>query len=327
MATQIPGQPSRTSILVAAARAVGSRDPDPTVRNPDWLSEPLIGPAERELIASHPVSRALDQDYREVSQDYHVMGLAMLMIVRTRFIDERLEHAVRNGATQVVILGAGFDTRAYRFRELLKNAKVFEVDSVATQEYKKRRIETVVGTPPPNLTYVAIDFNKDQLGDVLMRAGYRTSEKTFFIWEGVSMYIAEEGVRETLGAVARHSAPGSSLVMDYTVQGAIEMMTRFRDTPALQSLSAWGELWVFGVPDGKEQEFFAELGLEASPPMGFFSPASMSRYLKRQDGSMVGSFPGMARWSAPAGQASLGAAASAVNTSWYSIVELIVPAR
>lgn len=109
--------------MVAAARAFGAHDPDPSVRNPDWLAEHLLGPDELQLISEVPLSAALAQDYREAGRDPQVAGGAMLMIIRTRYIDERLVEAVRNGATQVVILGAGFDSRAYRLHELLRGAR------------------------------------------------------------------------------------------------------------------------------------------------------------------------------------------------------------
>jgi methyltransferase (TIGR00027 family) len=81
-------------------------------------------------------------------------------LIRTRFADERLESAVRAGAAQVVILGAGYDSRAYRLRELLKDVRVFEVDYGPTQEYKKRRVQEIFGCFPTNLTYVPIDFTR-----------------------------------------------------------------------------------------------------------------------------------------------------------------------
>src|SRR5204862_3854394 len=115
------GLPSRTSILTAAARAFGSREPDASVRNPDWAADKLIGPSELALITEHPLSTALDRDFHDAIHDPDIFGFAWLMLVRTRFIDELMERAVRNGATQLVILGAGFDTRAHRFAELLKD--------------------------------------------------------------------------------------------------------------------------------------------------------------------------------------------------------------
>src|SRR5579863_1108069 len=94
-----PGRPSRTSIMVAAGRAFGSREPDPSVRNPDWLAERLLGNSERELIREHPIAAALDADYQLARQDMQVAGTANFMLARTRFIDEYLRRAVEQGAT------------------------------------------------------------------------------------------------------------------------------------------------------------------------------------------------------------------------------------
>lgn len=322
-----PGGPSRTSILVAAARAFGSHDPDPSVRNPDWLAERLLGPDELKLISEHPLSTALAQDYREASRDVQVVGTALLMIIRTRYIDQRLENAVRNGATQVAILGAGFDSRAYRCHELLKNVAVFEVDSPATQEVKKRRVEEVLGSAPRNVTYVPVDFNVDKLGDALAQAGYRAGEKTFFTWEGVSMYIAEDGVRETLRTAATQSAPGSSLVMDYASRNVIEIIKLKPDVPSIKQLTAWGEPWVFGVPDGQEREFFAAVGLEAAQMFAVFSPETIARYVTRKDGTTFGITPGMPRPMPPPGAAAAAASAAGRAGSFYSLAELMVPAK
>ena len=244
------------------------------MRNPDFLADRLLGPEERELIKEHPLSAALAKPYEEARQDMAAMGTAIMMLIRTRFIDEKLQKAVENGATQVVILGAGFDTRAYRFRELLEGKRVFEVDSAATQTYKRRRSAAALGDPPAELTYVSIDFNHDKLGDVLLQAGYRPEEKTFFTWEGVSMYVAAEGIRETLRTISTQAAPGSSLVMDFTTVGVLEFMEKFPTLGPVSMLKAWGEPWVFGVPDTEQAEFFAELGLDMAESLPMFGPDS-----------------------------------------------------
>ena len=104
---------------------------------------------------------------------------------------------------------------------------MFEVDSAADAATEAPRVDAALGGAPPNLTYVTIDFNRDKLGDALRQAGYDPKQKTFFTWEGVSMYVAEEGVRETLRTIATQSAPGSSLVMDYTTKTSLEFMAKF----------------------------------------------------------------------------------------------------
>jgi methyltransferase (TIGR00027 family) len=336
-----PGRPSRTSIMVAAGRAFGAREPDASVRNPDHLAERFLGPEERELIREHPIAAALEGDYQKGRQDMEVASTTNLMLVRTRFIDEHLLRALDQGATQVVILGAGFDTRGYRFQEQLRGKRLFEVDHHGTQEFKKRRVAEVLGNAPDHVTYVEIDFQKDKLADVLHRAGYQRSAQTFFVWEGVCMYLKEEAVRETLRFVAAESAPGSLLVLDYACQATLDVMNRFPNHPAHRFSTNWGEPWFFGVPDKREREFFRECGLEMRESMSMVRGREQQRYLTRADGTRLGrGRPTGRRGEKRRTHARLAAAARMLGASlpflwigltrqtrWYVLAELAVPAR
>jgi methyltransferase (TIGR00027 family) len=287
-----PGQPSRTSIVVAALRAFGAREPDVSVRNPDWLAEQLITREDLELITEHPISKAFFEDYEKGRTNREVAGMSNLMLVRTRFIEEQLQRALENGATQLVILGAGFDTRAYRFEKLLAGKRVIEVDYRSTQELKKRRLEAALGNVPPDVHFAEIDFQRDKLMDVLEKAGYQSREKTFFVWEGVSFYLSEAAVRETLRTIAANSSSGSSLVMDFAEQAIINMLQRFPNLSQHNYTTRWGEPWIFGVPDDKEREFFEECGLEMREVLSIFGREAAKRYLTRADGKPFGSVRG-----------------------------------
>ncbi len=326
------GLPSRTSILTAAARAFGSREPDASVRNPDSLAGHLIGPAELALIADHPISTALDRDFHEAIHDPDIFGFAWLMLVRTRFIDERMELAVRGGATQLVILGAGFDTRAHRFAELLKDTAVIEIDYGATQEYKKKRVAAALGGAPANVAYAPIDFAQENLGVALRRAGFESGRKTYFICEGVSMYIPEEGMREILRAIATESAPGSTLLLEYLNRGGLDVLRKY-PVGMIKNAFDWGEPFVFGVPDGEDREFFLEAGLELGETLKIGSPESVKRYAMRQDGTYYGAH--LEKVFQQRREAALQAmddagrqqAAQAAATSGYWLAELAVPQR
>jgi methyltransferase (TIGR00027 family) len=324
------GLPSRTSILTAAARAFGSREPDVSVRNPDWLADRLIGPAELALITDHPIGNAPDRDFQEAMRDPDVFGFVWLMLVRTRFIDELMVRAVRGGATQLVILGAGFDTRVHRFAELLQDTTVIEIDYGATQEYKKCRVAAALGDATANVVYAPIDFTRESLGEVLRRAGFQSGRKTCYICEGVSMYVPEAGMKETLRAIAAESAPGSTLLLEYLNRGGLELLTKY-PTGMIRNAIDWGEPFVFGVPDGQDREFFLEAGLELGETLKIGSPESVSRYAMRQDGSYYGAhlekvfqqrreaaLNGM-------GEAGRRQAAQAAATSGYWLAELSVP--
>jgi len=272
---------------------LGAREPDIAIRNPDYLAERLLGPEERALVSDQAVVQALDKDFADLQKNPEAMGSVVMMIIRTRFIEERLEQAIRDGASQVVILGAGFDTRAYRLIELLQAARVFEVDQPSTQEYKKRRIREAGIEVPPNLTYVPVDFRHDKVGDVLAAAGYDSSRKTFFIWEGVTMYLPEAAVAETLRWVAAQ-APGTSIIFDFVGARVIQFMANIpwdklpegarQAVEKLQRLEA-GEPWIFGLPDYAEREFLGKLGLELRELLPIGGEDSMKRYLTRSDGT------------------------------------------
>lgn len=286
---------SRTSLYVAAGRAVGAREPDPAARNPDDLAEKLLGDPST-LDVDYPAVRALSLGYDEAMKDAEVVSNVRMMTIRTRFIDEALERAIAGGAAQVVILGAGFDSHAYRCQELLAHVRVFEVDRPVTQALKRQRVDDVLGGPPANLTYVAIDIQHDDLAAVLMRHGYDQSQRTFFIMEGVTMYLPEAAVRGTLRFVAAHPK-GSGIVFDFVPRAMVDMLARIdmADVPAAAKPFVErflnlikDEPWVCGLPMGGEREFLGECGLELRETLTIGGEESLKRYLTRADGTQVG---------------------------------------
>jgi methyltransferase (TIGR00027 family) len=286
---------SRTSIYVAAARAVGAREPDPSARNPDYLAEKLLGDPSK-LDVDHPAVSALTLPYDDAMTDIEVISIVRMMTVRTRFIDEALARAIAGGTTQVVILGAGFDSHAYRCQELLAHVRVFEVDRPVTQALKKQRVIEVLGGPPVNLTYVAVDFEHEDLPHALTRHGYDPAQQTFFILEGVTMYLPEEAVRGTLRLVAAHPA-GSGIVFDFVYRAMIDMIAQIDMAKVPAAAKPFverflkltrDEPWVFGLPVGGEREFLGEFGLDLREAFTIGGEESLKRYLTRADGSQVG---------------------------------------
>jgi len=139
--------------------------------------------------------------------------MADLIALRTTAIDTAVRDAIAGGATQLVILGAGYDGRAWRLNELA-GVKVFEVDHPATQGEKRARVAEL---PPAigTVSFVSIDFERESLGSVLERAGHDRSSPTCWIWEGVVMYLTREAMRSTLAGIADRSASGSTLIVNY----------------------------------------------------------------------------------------------------------------
>jgi methyltransferase (TIGR00027 family) len=307
-------------------RAFGAREPDPVARNPDWLAERMLTGGELDLIAGHPMVSALSQDYQDARRIQEVAAMSNLMIIRTRYMDERLLQAIRNGIAQFVILGAGLDTRPYRFAEQLKGKKVFEVDYQSTQELKKRRLKEILGVLPEHVSFTEIDFKKDSLSEVLSTAGYRRNEKSFFIWEGVSMYLPESAVRATLNAISADAAAGSSLVMDFAERAAIQLFAKSPKLSQHKYTTHWGEPWIFGVPDMRESDFFRECGFQLREILSLFGREATTRYLTRSDGSRLGR-----TWAGPPSYRNVSTAIRVLWTMlthrsrWYALADLLVP--
>ncbi len=254
--------------MVAASRAIGSRNPDEATRNPDYLATKLLTAEDRELIKGTRQDDTFDMTWSEVVEYFKERSGRRLanhsgflpysaQTLRTRHLDAAVRAALEDGTGQIVILGAGLDSRAYRLTNSWDAGRVFEVDFPPSQEYKKRKVKSIIGEPPRNLTYVPIDFTKESLDEVLARSGYRSDVKTLITWEGVSMYLPKEAIDSTLAFVARHAGPGSSIIFDYFDE---KLITQDHDSAGWKSLAervaGWGEPWMFGIPNSGEGNVF-----------------------------------------------------------------------
>jgi methyltransferase (TIGR00027 family) len=137
--------------------------------------------------------------------------LTSLVNYRTTFFDKMMEKNI-SSMDQVVFMGAGFDTRAFKYCKG-KNIKVFELDKEKTQNCKIEALKKA-GIDHEWITFVPIDFNLESWIDKLIENGFDTSKKTFFLWEGVAPYLEEESVKQTLKAVAKSSGTGSVITFD-----------------------------------------------------------------------------------------------------------------
>ena len=137
---------------------------------------------------------------------------------RTHHMDSLMIKFLKAGFRQVVIMGAGFDSRAYRFHEAYPDVRFFEIDLPATSADKQHRVETLIGQKPDWVAFVPIDFNTQTLDEVLGKAGLVADQQTFYIWEGVTYFISQSGVDNTLDFIAEKSAPGSRIIFDYMLE-------------------------------------------------------------------------------------------------------------
>jgi methyltransferase (TIGR00027 family) len=165
---------------------------------------------------------------------------------RTRFFDEQMRQAIEQGATQVVILGAGYDTRALRLQR--QGVRFFEVDHPATQADKRGKLASLGLSFSP--IFVAVDFTKDDLVVELQRAGFSPAQKTFFLWEGVTMYLSEAETNHTLAALGTLAAPGSLLAFDVNTQVRPSLFHRVSTALRSVAVSWFGEPWKLWMTAG-----------------------------------------------------------------------------
>lgn len=221
-------------------------------------------PASQRLFYD-PISRLLIPSYKFYFSKWFIElgfyeklspGAALFIGLRERYIDDFLIAALSDGAGQVVILGAGFDTRAYRIPNILK-ARIFEVDHPLTQTIKIQLIKKAVKDISPQISFVPADFNKDNLAEKLHSYGYRENIKTVFILQGVIEYLTQEGVDNTLGFVANNSCAGSSLIFDYFYNETIRSARLQKEKKILRAI---GELILFGIDKDGLEKFMTERG-------------------------------------------------------------------
>jgi methyltransferase (TIGR00027 family) len=178
-------------------------------------------------------------------------------VVRTRVIDDLLERAIHDGCTQLVLLGAGYDTRASRL-EAAAATSVFEVDHPATQRRKRAALEQ----NPGNVRYVPVDFEHDQLTRALLDAGLDRMQRSCVLWEGVFSYLTEEGIDRTLAAVLEICPPGSILVLTYVDQRALEPQSAHSSSAWMTAVGDAGEPFITGLSPQRAPSFFATRGFE-----------------------------------------------------------------
>ena len=210
-----PGEVSRTAEAVCAYRAIAAQHPDEKLRNPDYLAEKLCR-SPLQIPSDYAGARQYIDNSGEAYSSYFYVN------ARTHYIDTALRAAAADGATQVVVLGAGFDSRAYRFRASHPQLRFFEVDLPATIEAKQKRLAELHGAVPAYVRYAPIDFNTQKLEDVLLGQGYDPAQRTFFILEGVVMYVSDAGNDATFRFIRSRSGSGSRVVYDYVLRRVIE---------------------------------------------------------------------------------------------------------
>ncbi len=216
MSIMIKGQPSRTAMLTAVQRAHHYLTaPEPKILRDD-LALALSGLKSVEEAQGYidgMIDLFTSLSDRETATTFMVR-IDGAVCMRSRVVEEELAIARNRGVKQLVVLGAGLDSTAYRRTDLTEGLQVFEVDHPATQAWKKEQLAAAHIDIPNNLTFVAFDFENQTLAQSFEAGGVSALKMTFFTWLGVQMYLTDEAVRATLGVMGKYPK-GSQMVMDF----------------------------------------------------------------------------------------------------------------
>jgi methyltransferase (TIGR00027 family) len=222
----IDGKPSRTAFMTALQRGYHNANAsEPKILN-DSLALDLAGVSfvEAKFFIDNLIKTFEGLSDLETANTFmHRIDCAVCM--RSRVVEEKLLLAQQKNIKQLVILGAGLDTTAYRRFDLTKGLQVFEVDHPSTQIWKRQKLKAANIEIPENLKFVAFDFEKQTLSQAFNVGDIRTDQVTLFTWLGVQMYLTDQAVRATLKVLGRHPS-GSELIMDfispsYVLEGGI----------------------------------------------------------------------------------------------------------
>jgi methyltransferase (TIGR00027 family) len=248
---------SRTAEMTCISRAISSLEKDRHYRSDDYIAVRLL-PRLLGFLIRIPLFR------RIISRRIAPIGVYEYVIARTKYIDAVFKEALAEKFGQVLIFGAGFDTRALRFGNEAGDTKIFELDAPITQnakigQYRKR------GLPiPTNVVFVPVDFDRESIASKLDAAGFDRDKRSLFILEGLLMYLQPQSVDVAFRTIRAFAGKGSEIVFDHVYASVLRHENLYYgEAEVAHAVSKAGEEWHFGIEKGEIERFLAayDLGL------------------------------------------------------------------
>lgn len=272
--------PRKMALQIAGVRASETHLPEGERVFVDPYAERFLPTETRERLRDLASVRTSIAMYEKM-----MPGVNGAIVARIRFIDEVLLECIATGFGQAVIVGAGYDTRAYRFESVKQHLEVFEVDHPVTQQFKKEKIIEIFESLPEHVKYVPVNFGVDRMDQKLLENGYNPRLKTLFIVEGLLMYIPPPAVDGLLAFIVNVSGPGSALVADYFSTAVVDGTSPLKEAKVLREfVESEGASLQFGIEEGEAEAFFQQRGFDsitvassASCKEKYFKAGSMGR--------------------------------------------------
>jgi methyltransferase (TIGR00027 family) len=255
------GRPSATAEAIAAARAFGAHIYDREQILVDPYAERFLGGRFARLYqlvrrsSIPPLNLGLAALYDQI-----LPGALGWVLTRHRYFDDAIDAVVRDGAKQVVFVGAGYDSRAFRQPALAK-LDIFEIDHPDTQARKKQIVEQIFGQLPSNVAYLPLDATKGDLRQ-LPKHGFDRHARTLFVIEGFLWYMPPEIARAILAAIVSIAAPQSQIIFDYTLPSVVDGTCLLEGAERHRAYCARrGEPILFGIDPRALPGYLLALGL------------------------------------------------------------------
>ncbi len=246
---------SRTAEWICVSRAASSLESNSHYQGDDHIALLLV-PKLFKIFLHIPLVRKF------FSRVMTPKGIYEYTIARTKYIDAVFKEILSEGFDQILIFGAGFDTRALRFQREAGGTKIFELDASITQkakldQYAKRGLHI-----PANVEFISIDFDKESLSEKLEDSGFNRDGRSLFVLEGLLMYLQPESVDETFKVIERFAGEGSEVVFDYVRASVLRQTgSYYGEREILKSVTKAGEQWHFGIEEGELEGFLKKHGL------------------------------------------------------------------
>jgi len=271
---------SRTAAMTCLCRAFSSLESKPHYQSEDHVAVKILPRTIRVLIHI-PLFRKC------FLRLFVPPGVYEYVIARTRYIDAVFEKALAEQFGQILLFGAGYDTRALRLHARAPHTRIFELDAPHTQQAKIRQFRKCNLSIPSNLVFIAVDFDRESLPRRLDMAGFEKYPRSLFVLEGLVMYLEPGSVRATFKTIRDYAGTGSRIVFDYVRASVLRREnTLYAEAELVRSVAQAGEKWQFGIEPDEIASFTGDHGFIVSDHK--CAQELETTYFQKSDGQRVG---------------------------------------
>ena len=279
---RIESKSSRTAGFICMYRAASYLEKNKFYQSNDYIAPKLLPGLIKFLVSNKLIN---------FRWPFFPKGIYEYVIARTKYIDDIFKKSIEKGIEQILLFGAGFDTRAVRFSDINTNTKIFELDTIHTQTAKIEQFEKRNISIPKNTIFISIDFNIDSVSEKLVSNGFMQNKTTLFIMEGIIQYLKVEAVDELFKLIYELSAPGSRAVFDYIYASVLRKENiYYGEKNIYKKVNSAREPWLFGIEKGDIEAFVRKYKFNLIQDL---NPEALEKmFFSNKEGHIVGKING-----------------------------------